>query len=137
MIDEPRFWSHVALEDDSRNACWIWVGAMRDDGRGRYWHHGRDIRAHWAAWEIRHGEPVPANSRLEQECKQPNCVRHWRLVGPNRKLTQRAIREIATSLLSLRVLARRYGIAFQVIGYHKKRARTVRTLQYSQGASRF
>jgi hypothetical protein len=111
----------------------IWVGGMRDDGRGRYWHNGRDMRAHWAAWELQHGEPVPANSRLEQQCKQPNCVRHWKLGRPWRKLTIAAIREIAKSPLGPMALARRYGVVHSVICHHRRASRTYRRTDHSRG----
>lgn len=123
MIDQPRFMSHVALLDDAEDSCWVWVGAQRDDGLGKFRVGRRHARAHWIAWEIQHGEPVPANSRLEHQCKHPNCVRHWKLVGPTRKLTLRAIAEILKSSLGCRLLARRYGVSKQLIQYHRRGAR--------------
>lgn len=122
MIDAECFWSHVALLDDSEDTCWIWVGAMRDDGRGRLWREGRDMRAHHAGWEIRHGRSLPKNSRLKQECGHPQCVRHWRLAGQARKLSRAAVREIVASPLGARALARKYGVTHWAVLYHRSRA---------------
>jgi hypothetical protein len=112
VIDAARFWKHVVLLDDSRATCWLWVGAMRDDGRGRFLLHGRkEIRAHWAAYEIQHGHPPIPGHRLEQTCGNPNCVRHWKQGGPVRKLNEQATAAIRASRIPGRELARRYRIA--------------------------
>ena len=108
MIDRARFWRFVQLLDDSDDACWIWTGAMRDDGRGRFSVGRREITAHRAAWEIRTGEPAPAGYRLEQECNHPQCVRHWKLGGPVRKLGDEAVAAIRRSGCSIREIARRW-----------------------------
>lgn len=31
-----RFWSHV-VKGPNRSDCWIWIGAIGDDGYGRFW----------------------------------------------------------------------------------------------------
>lgn len=113
MIDEPRFFSHVMLLDDSADTCWVWVGAMRDDGRGRFWQDGREIRAHWAGWEIRTGEPVPKDYRLEHECSHPQCVRHWKLGRKRLKLTPAAVKEILSGILGPTSAAKKYGVTPQ------------------------
>lgn len=84
---------------------------MRDDGRGRFWQDGKEMRAHWAAWEIQHGTPVPAGYRLEQQCSQPQCVRHWSLGRPFRLLTPQALRAICAGMLAAKVLAKKYGVS--------------------------
>lgn len=33
---EERFMSHV-VKGDTPGACWIWIGAIGDDGYGRFW----------------------------------------------------------------------------------------------------
>jgi hypothetical protein len=123
VVDEARFWRHVSLLDDSCDACWIWVGAIRDDGRGRYFvSHTTEIRAHWAAWEIQNGKPVPKGYRLEQECNHPDCVRHWRLAGKRRKLSPKAVRDVLTSTLMVKELAQKYGVSRVSIHSHRRRA---------------
>lgn len=106
------FWKHVSNLDDSTDTCWIWVGAMYDDGRGKFWDSRRRrlVKAHRAAWELRHGLPIPEGHRLKQRCNQPNCVRHWELDGMARKLTPKDRSFIARSLLGSKRLAERYGI---------------------------
>jgi hypothetical protein len=86
MTFEQRFWKHVLLLDDSPESCWIWVGAIRDDGYGRFFMDSgrREIRAHWAAWELKTGNPVPEGWTLESTCGNPQCVRHWQ-IGRRRK----------------------------------------------------
>lgn len=134
MIDRERFWSHVSFLDDSPETCWVWVGPLRDDGRARFCSQGRDMRAHWAAWEIQHGEPVPANSRLEQECNQPQCVRHWKLVGPAKKLTPVAVRDILRSMLGPTALAKKWGVTYQAVLYHRAKHRTDLRLHHTSGS---
>ena len=94
---------------------------MRDDGRGRYFINGTEMRAHWAAWEIQHGEPVPEGYRLEQECNHPDCVRHWKLGGRRKKLTREAIEDVLTSTLGLKRMARKYGVSPLAIRWHRQR----------------
>lgn len=85
MTFEQRFWKHVMLLDDSPESCWIWVGAIRDDGYGRFFiSRFREIRAHWAGWQIRTGTTVPEGYTLESVCRNPQCVRHWQ-IGRRRK----------------------------------------------------
>ena len=137
MIDEARFWRHVTLLDDSCDACWIWVGAMRDDGRGKFWDGSqrRVIRAHWAAWELQHGSRVPKGHRLEQQCAQPQCVRHWKLGGKTRKLSTKDLAEIAKSLLGPTALAKRFGVHRRTVW--RARLRTDVTQQTSGGRVSF
>jgi hypothetical protein len=111
MIDKARFWKHVSLLDDSSDTCWVWVGAMRDDGRGRFSYNGGEIRAHWAAYEIQHGTPVPKGHRLEQTCNHPQCVRHWKLGGKFRKLGPKAVLEILSGLIDTKSAAKKYGVS--------------------------
>jgi hypothetical protein len=81
MTSLERFKQHVVFLDDSDDSCWIWTGALRDDGRGRTWVEGRENerRAHRVAWEFLNGQSLPRGMRLVPECSHPQCVRHWRL----------------------------------------------------------
>jgi hypothetical protein len=74
-----RFKRKVMFLDDSDDSCWIWVGALRDDGRGRIKVNGHEERAHRVAWELLNGRSLPRGKRLRQECGHPQCVRHWHL----------------------------------------------------------
>lgn len=111
MIDAARFWRHVMFLDDSRDTCWIWTGAQRDDGIGRFFVGARhEVRAHHAAYELRFDEPVPPGFRLVSECSEPNCVRHWRLDRPHRKLSDRDRENIRQSRLGPCALARIFHV---------------------------
>src|SRR5699024_11421423 len=73
--DEPRFWSHVVKGDDPSD-CWIWTGAISDDGYGRYWTTagGRQkvLRPHRYAYQLITGhEP---QGHILHECDFPLCV---------------------------------------------------------------
>ena len=51
--EETRFWEKV-IKGPTENACWIWTGAIGDDGYGRFWTQTpgsgqRMLRAHRAA----------------------------------------------------------------------------------------
>ena len=60
-----RFWSKVDL-GFSADECWIWIGALSDEGYGDFWLGGRTIRAHRVAWIWRHGSaPPPATPFLD------------------------------------------------------------------------
>ena len=115
MIDTQRFWSHCMELDDSPNTCWVWVGACRDsDGIGRYFvSRRREIRANHAAYELRFGEPVPCGRTLRKDCANPQCVRHWVLGGPARKLSPEDVREIQRKprTTSFALIAKRFHIS--------------------------
>lgn len=73
--DDPRFWSHVVKGDDPTD-CWIWTGAISDDGYGRYWTAagGRQkvLRPHRYAYQLITGhEP---QGHILHECDFPLCV---------------------------------------------------------------
>lgn len=127
MIDADRFWQHCVLLDDSDDTCWIWTGAQREDGRGRFFVSRRvEILAHHAAYELRHQQPVPEGYRLIQECANPNCVRHWRLDRPHRKLSAQAKDAIQRSYLPTMKLAAMYGVGSVWI-WRLRRRRTYAT----------
>ena len=127
MIDPKlleRFKSHVAFLDDSDDSCWIWVGALQDDGRGRFRINGKEASAHRVGWELLHGQPIPDGIRLVQECTSPQCVRHWRLDKPYRKLSDLDVSHIRGSSLSLRRLASIFGVNVRhvwSIKHHERR----------------
>lgn len=66
--------------------CHIWTGG--DDGThgyGRFWHNGRMVGAHRAAYEL-HVGPIPLGCDIDHRCRNPRCVRPSHL----RPLTHRA-----------------------------------------------
>jgi len=108
-VSFERFKRHVMFLDDSDDSCWIWTGALRDNGRGRMKVAGKEVQAHRIAWELLSGRPIPKGMRLRQECAQPQCVRHWRLDRPYRKLTAEQVRQIKAVGIPSYALAVRYG----------------------------
>ncbi|WP_278314995.1 hypothetical protein [Lolliginicoccus levis] len=73
-----RFWAHVVRgpgEDD----CWLWTGAISDDGYGRYWlkRAGRQrvVRPHRYALSLALGRPLAADEVAMHGCDSPICVR--------------------------------------------------------------
>ena len=58
-----RFWSHVVKGPDP-DSCWLWTGAVADDGYGRFWigpgkAARRVVRAQRYAYTAITGLPVP------------------------------------------------------------------------------
>ena len=112
MIDATRFWRFCMLLDDSPDSCWIWTGAVNEvDATGRFWVTAdKEIRAHRAAYELRYGEPPPKGYRLVKTCAHPQCVRHWKLGGPFRKVSVSDRSAFRPGYLSLSMVARKFGV---------------------------
>ena len=77
--EETRFWEKVIKGPDP-GACWIWVGAIGDDGYGRFWTQTpgsgqRMLRAHRAAAEIIYGTEAITDQLVTHLCDNPLCVR--------------------------------------------------------------
>lgn len=77
--EASRFWALVAKDENPRG-CWIWIGAIADDGYGRFWVRRdggqRAVRPHRYAYALVHGETsleeVPV---LMHACDNPLCVK--------------------------------------------------------------
>lgn len=54
-----RYWSKVDLGFDVSD-CWVWIGALSDEGYGDIKIGGRTIRAHRVGWIWAHGSAPPA-----------------------------------------------------------------------------
>ena len=70
--EEKRFWKKV-IKGPTRNACWLWVGAIGDDGYGRFWTQAETgkqcmLRAHRAAAEIIYGHNAIAEKLVTHLC---------------------------------------------------------------------
>lgn len=76
--DAERFWKYVVKGPDARD-CWIWIGAVGDDGYGRFWTAGDGTRQRTMRPQrflSRHltGIDLPAGTMLLHRCDVPLCV---------------------------------------------------------------
>jgi hypothetical protein len=74
-----RFWSHV-VKGPRETDCWLWTGAIADDGYGRFWvgrgESQRVLRPHRIAWALAEGTPIDFHPVVEHAvCDNPICVR--------------------------------------------------------------
>lgn len=73
-----RFWSKV-LKGPGGDDCWLWMGAVADDGYGRFFVriHGRhaSVRPQRHAYEEATGRALDPGTVLRHRCNIPICVR--------------------------------------------------------------
>lgn len=80
MTDAQRFAAKVLRGPDERD-CWIWTGAIGDDGYGRFWSRREDgaqrvIRAHRFAFAQLMDDPALLDgAEVCHTCDNPLCVR--------------------------------------------------------------
>ncbi|MCP1415715.1 hypothetical protein ACX800_22730 [Paenarthrobacter nitroguajacolicus] len=76
--DEARFWSKV-IKGPWENDCWLWTGAVADDGYGRYWiktaKGQQAVRPQRFAHLLLTGEQLDPDTKLLHSCDIPICVR--------------------------------------------------------------
>lgn len=76
-VEAERFWSYV-VKGPAENDCWIWTGAIADDGYGRFWTSTPDgqkvIRPHRYAVEQVTGENLTPSTITRHACDLPICV---------------------------------------------------------------
>lgn len=77
--ESARFWEKV-IKGPGPSSCWIWTGAIGDDGYGRFWTQTTDggqrmLRAHRAAAEIIYGAEAITDQLVTHLCDNPLCVR--------------------------------------------------------------
>lgn len=81
--EQDRFWSHV-VQGPAEQSCWLWTGAIGDDGYGRFWisdQHApngqRAVRPH--RWALAHAlggwESIDGLQARHWFCDVPLCVR--------------------------------------------------------------
>ncbi|MEX5298449.1 hypothetical protein RCG67_06680 [Kocuria sp. CPCC 205292] len=78
-VDVERFYAHV-LKGPTPDACWLWLGAISDDGYGRSWFNTpadqKVVSAHRFAMATVHGGPEAIEDRTAlHRCDVPLCVR--------------------------------------------------------------
>lgn len=67
------FWARVDTTSHP-GGCWLWQGAVDNNGYGVLVHQGVHWRAHRAAWALTHG-PLPTHVHLLHGCDNPPCCR--------------------------------------------------------------
>ncbi|MCX6468736.1 MAG: hypothetical protein NTW76_05400 [Corynebacteriales bacterium] len=77
--DEIERFSRFVVKGPRASDCWIWVGAIADDGYGRFW-VGRPggpavVRAHRYAYALAHGRIGGDEVGEHQVCDNPVCVK--------------------------------------------------------------
>ena len=70
---EHRFWSKV-IRGPRPEHCWIWVGAIADDGYGRFYLEGGSVRPHRYSLALDLGLAPERLPELMHECDVPLCV---------------------------------------------------------------
>lgn len=99
-----RFFSHVVKGPESHH-CWIWCGAIGDDGYGRFWVKDegtgkqRVFRAHRYAMQLNLGRELEKTEHVLHRCDNPLCVRattgedsHLRLGDHGQNMSERSAR---------------------------------------------
>ncbi|MGQ7788903.1 hypothetical protein [Nesterenkonia sp. K-15-9-6] len=91
MVDDTaakqhrRFWSKVVKGPGP--ACWIWTGALSDDGYGRFYLHegpGGMVRPHRYSYAITEGIDLTDIDQLMHTCDVPICVNPDHLAAGDR-----------------------------------------------------
>lgn len=74
-----RFNSFI-VKGEASHHCWIWCGAIGDDGYGRFWVKSEDgkqrvYRAHRYAMTLLHGREIDVEEYVLHRCDNPLCVK--------------------------------------------------------------
>ena len=76
-VEADRFWSYVFKGPDPDD-CWLWTGAISDDGYGRFWTqdstHQKVVRPQRYAYQLATGTELTPNVLLLHSCDVPTCV---------------------------------------------------------------
>lgn len=76
--EDERFWSKV-IKGPRPDDCWLWIGAVSDDGYGRFWiktsEGQKALRPQRHAHTLLTGEQLPPYVILLHSCDVPLCVR--------------------------------------------------------------
>ncbi len=112
--------------------CWLWIGALKDNGYGDFWFNEKVIGAHRASYLMFKGE-VASGHEICHRCDVRCCVnpdhlftgsrsdnmqdasRKGRMGHRHAKLTNEEVREIRASGKRAPELARRYGVPAAII----------------------
>lgn len=127
---QAAFWEKVSKTE----GCWLWTGAKRWDGYGRFNPCFKQMTAHRYSWELVNG-PLPEGMHVLHRCDNPPCVNPAHLfIGTIKdnatdkaqkgrapaKLTHDQVVEIKQALKApyfgqLKALAAQYGVSASLI----------------------
>ncbi len=54
-------------------SCWVWIGAIKDNGYGSYYDDGKVVSAHRYSYEAFNG-PIPDGFVIDHLCRTRHCV---------------------------------------------------------------
>jgi hypothetical protein len=114
---EERFWPKVDKSAD----CWIWTGALNDQGYGTTSIDGVHRYSHRASFEMANG-PIPEGMFIDHICHTPACVRPEHLRAATSKQNMENLSGAkSTSKSGIRGVHRRDYGAWQVQVTHNRR----------------
>jgi hypothetical protein len=145
LTDRQRFWSKVCIGADDE--CWNWLGTVTNGGHGQFWLGGKHVYAHRYAKSLY--ADVPRDKLVCHACDNAGCVnpnhlyvgthsdnQRDRLGTPSwyqpdnsgekhglAKLTEQDVRDIRSSILSDRKLAKVMNVSHRAIGLIRSRKR--------------
>jgi hypothetical protein len=89
--DLSRFYRYCSPEPNSR--CWLWTGAIAENGYGRFSLRGKSAKAHRFAYVALKGA-IPDGACVLHSCDMPCCANPAHLsVGTNKDNTQDMLRK--------------------------------------------
>ena len=68
-------WARFTAKIVPTPGCHYWVGALADDGYGRFTANGGAVRACRFLWTTHHGPLPPQVVVMHQTCDEPSCTR--------------------------------------------------------------
>ncbi len=68
-------WARFTAKIVPTPGCHYWVGALADDGYGRFTANGRTVGASRFLWTAHHGPLPPQAVVMHQSCDEPSCTR--------------------------------------------------------------
>ena len=81
-----KFWLRVdkrgPTQEHMDTRCWEWTGATTVEGYGRFYHDGKDWRAHRLSFLLSTGQSPAV---VLHKCNNPGCVRPSHLQGGDTK----------------------------------------------------
>lgn len=66
-----RFWNKV----DTSGDCWVWIGALNENGYGVLHNKSGERLAHRFSYELEHGDGSASGLFILHKCDNPRCVK--------------------------------------------------------------